>query len=122
MSKTGVKRSFVLLLSLWAAGLVFASPADAQNLSKGWWVIVASMPATDTRRMGADAQHFTAAAARCGFTTFNDFSNKFRGFQPGYNVFVIGAFPSQPAARQALSQLQPCLPGSYIKFGEYLGE
>ena len=33
MSKTGVKRSFVLLLSLWAAGLVFASPADALNLS-----------------------------------------------------------------------------------------
>ena len=42
-----------------------------------------------------------ATARRCGVRLFNDFSGKFRSFNPSVNVFVIGA---------------------YVKYGEHLGE
>ena len=63
-----------------------------------------------------------AAARRCGAETFNDLSSKFKGFAPGYNVFVIGAFASKPQAEAKLQSVKPCFPQAYLKQGEHLGE
>jgi hypothetical protein len=117
-----MKHSIALLLSMFLSFAQFASPCGAQPLDKGWWVVIASMPADDASRMLADFEHFTTAAQRCGFKMFNDFSNKFVGFQPGYNVFVVGAYPSRAGAERARNELLPCLPNSYVKYAEYLGE
>ncbi|MCB5173658.1 SPOR domain-containing protein [Microvirga lenta] len=95
---------------------------DEAPLDEGWWVIVASIPETDTGRMGDDSVRFTAAGKRCGYTVFNDFSWKFKGFAPGYNVFVIGAYQSSAEAKQVAVAVEKCLPGAYVKYGRYVGE
>jgi SPOR domain len=105
-----------LTLFLSAAGLVVAQQAS------GWWVVIASFSAENTLAMAAEFQQVNAAAARCGLRVFNDFSAKFRGFRTGYNVFVIGPYPSRDAAIDALTVTKRCVPGAYVKYGEYLGE
>lgn len=102
--------------------LAFAAPAAAGDLFKGWWVVVAAYPLDPPARQSADAQRVEAAARRCGARTFNDESAKFRGFRPGVNVFVIGAFASRDLADAKARAVQPCFPGAYVKFGEHLGE
>jgi hypothetical protein len=95
--------------------------ALAQQVDDGWWVIVGSFPET-SERMEADFERVNAAAGRCGFATFNDFSGKFEGFAPGYNVFVIGAYASKADAEGVLRLVRPCVPDAYLKRGRYLGE
>lgn len=114
--------SFAFLPWIFASCALAASLADAQTLDKGWWVVIASMPANDPGRMHVNSERFTAAAQRCGFDAFNDFSSKFVGFRPGYNVFVVGPYPSRAGAESARASLLPCAPNSYVKYGEYLGE
>jgi SPOR domain len=105
-----------LILFLSATG-----PAVAQQAS-GWWVVIASFSAENTSAMAAEFEQVNAAAARCGLRAFNDFSAKFRGFRPGYNVFVIGPYPSHSDANNALATAKRCIPAAYVKYGEYLGE
>jgi hypothetical protein len=105
-----------LTLFLSATGLVVAQQPS------GWWVVIASFSAEKTLAMAAEFEQVNAAAARCGLRAFNDFSAKFRGFRPGYNVFVIGPYPSRRAAIDALTVTKRCVPGAYLKYGEYFGE
>ena len=58
--------------------LVITSAAIAQQ-SSGWWVIIGSFSAENTPAMSVEFRQVTAAAARCGLQSFNDFSSKFRG-------------------------------------------
>ena len=71
--------------------------------------------------MAGDRARVEAAAARCGFRTFNDFSEKF-GFAPGYNAFVIGAYPARGDADGIAAVVRKCIPDAYVKFGKYAGE
>ncbi len=126
-SATNEERQMLLqyarvLLVASAAFLCAANPAPAKNLDKGWWVIVASFPTEPYQRMQSDSEAVRAAAARCGVKTFNDFSGKFRGFAPGYNVFVLGAYPSKTHANDIANAVRRCFEGAYVKYGEYLGE
>jgi hypothetical protein len=95
--------------------------ASSEQLNSGWWVVVASFPEPDERSAHA-YDWVKAAAASCGVRTFNDFSAKFLGFQPGYNVFVVGAFASRRRADGVKNSIEKCFPGAYVKYGKYLGE
>lgn len=57
-----------------------------------------------------------------GAQPFNDHSQKFRGFAPGFNVFVVGAYAGRGEADRKAADLRRCFPGAYVKFGAYLGE
>jgi len=96
--------------------------APAQALDQGWWVIVGTFPNEPPERQQRDYETVRAAAARCHLDTFNDLSAKFRGFAPGFNVFVIGAFASLTAADRLAREARRCFPDAYVKYGEYLGE
>ncbi len=72
--------------------------------------------------MQRDFETVNAAAAQCRVRTFNDFSGKFRGFAPGYNVFVLGAYAAQAEAERVAKAVRGCFEGAYVKYGEYLGE
>ena len=121
-SGTDLLRQFrggVLILAF-ASGL--GGFAHAQQLNKGWWVIVGTCPTEPWQRMATDSQRVNAAASRCDVETFNDFSATFRGFTPGYNVFVMGAFATRGKAEDAVRAVGRCFPEAYVRYGECLGE
>lgn len=62
-----------------------------------------------------------ARAAYCELQTYNDLSMKFRGFEPGYNVFVVGPFALRASADSATVAARRCFPGAYVKYAEYFG-
>lgn len=112
-----------MLSRICAAIIAFApAPALAQQVDDGWWVVVGSFPEAAESSMQRDHERVNEAAGRCGFTTFNDFSGKFTGFRPGYNVFVIGAYASKSDADAVLRLVRPCMLDAYLKQGRYLGE
>jgi hypothetical protein len=117
-----LRRLFSLAFLLAAISAISAPPASAQELNKGWWVVVGAFPTDPPQRQRADVMRMNAAARRCGVRLFNDFSGKFRGFNPGVNVFVIGAYASRSRAQAMQAVAQPCFPGAYVKYGEHLGE
>ena len=110
----------------WTVGLLcvalLATAAAAQQRSAGWWVVVGSFPTEPPARMLNDLRRVEAAAARCGFRTFNDHSSKFSGFKPGYNVFVIGAYRSRADAEHVRAGVRSCFPTAYLRQGNYAGE
>lgn len=113
------------ILALTLAFVLFfcsVSASIAKELNKGWWVILGSFPTEPYQRMQSDSDAVNAAAARCGVHAFNDFSSKFRGFKPGYNVFVLGAYSSRAHANSVASTVRECFEEAYAKYGEYLGE
>lgn len=101
-----------------------ALPLDQRrNNNDGWWVVLSTGSDSPNRRdNGGDLVDRTAK--RCGIRTFNDLSEKFRGFKPGYNVFVLLGSPygSKEVAEKNREIIKMCFPDSYIKFGQYLGE
>jgi hypothetical protein len=110
----------IVLAAALAAALISSAPG--RELDKGWWVIVGSFPTEPAERMREDFDRINAAAAPCGRKTFNDFSGKFRGFAPGFNVFVIGAFATRREADGVAEAVSKCFPGAYVKYGDYAGE
>jgi hypothetical protein len=111
------------MIALVAAAVIgMAAPGFARQLDKGWWVVVGSFPTEPAERMKSDFDRINAAVAPCGQKTFNDFSGKFRGFAPGFNVFVIGAFASRAEADRIALAVRKCIPGAYVKYGDYAGE
>lgn len=115
-------RETILALS---CGLLLAANALAAGIESdaGWWVVLGAFADPDlSNPREASITKLKAAAARCGFEPFNDFSNKFRCFAPGYDVVTLGAFASKSKALAVLRAVERCVPGAYIKFGSYLGE
>jgi hypothetical protein len=100
-------------------------PAPGQNaeiLNTGWWVVVGAFPTEPAARQSTDFARMQSLGARCNLMPFNDFSGKFRGFTPDYNVFVLGAYDSKERATDMLQLAQACYPDAFIKYAEYLGE
>ena len=108
-------------ICLTLASLVLGTAAFAEQ-GTGWYVVVGSFPEDNTARMAGDVQRISATMAKCGLTTFNDFSGKFRGFRPGFNVFVVGPYPRQDDANATVAVAKKCMPDAYVKYGEYVGE
>lgn len=104
------------------AALLASACFPALALDRGWWVVVASFPEEPWERQSADLAATTRKAARCGLKVFNDLSGKFRGFAPGSNVFVVGAFATKARALEQLRAAQRCFPDAYVKQGRHLGE
>jgi hypothetical protein len=94
-------KAHVLLIALVSISL--GVPASAKALDKGWWIVVGSFPIEPSERL----KKVHNAAAPCRIEIFNDFSAKFRGFAPGYNSFVMGAFASQGEAAIMLATAAP---------------
>lgn len=93
-----------------------AAASGAPN-QKGWWISLGSFSPGNA----AAFQIVNSAAARCGLHTFNDVSDNFVGFQPGYNVFVVGPYMARVDAEQMLQVAKTCFPDAYLKYGEYTG-
>ena len=115
-------RFAVIALTILAAG-----PAIARGLHTSfeapWWIVVGSFSNPDSSNFQAKAVRAASAAIRrCGLEPFNDFSMKFAGFQPGYDVVVVGGYSSREDASAALALLRPCVPGAFVKAGRHLGE
>lgn len=110
------------ILFILAALFVAAAPAPSLALDKGWWVIVGAFPAEPPERQKTDYDRMNAAAKPCRLPLFNDLSGKFRGFAPGLNVFVVGAYASKAQAQSKARAARRCFPGAYVKFGDYAGE
>ena len=89
---------------------------------QGWWIVVGSFSAANTPAMAGEFRAVNDALARCGLHTFNDLSNKFAGFRPGFNVFVVGPYRTRGEARRILQVAKTCAPGASLKYGEYAGE
>jgi len=84
-----------LLLAIAAIFLPIDIPS-AWALDHGYWVVVGNLPLgryTDPAQEAIEAR-----AARCGFKTFNDASEKF-GFQSGFESFVLGAYSTRAEAK-----------------------
>ncbi len=112
-----------LRIALACLALLAAAPAEARPLFRGWWVVLASYPLEPWERQAQDAARVATKARACGATTFNDFSAKFKGFEPGVNVFVVsGAFATRRQAERKLATMRPCFPEAYVKKGWHLGE
>jgi len=119
-----VMKVAVVHLCALAAILTSASSPRAQTSFDGrWWIVVASFQNPDSN--GNNVASIRRAARQveaCGVSAFNDWSWKFQGFQPGYDVVVVGGFRDKSAADRALARVLPCVPEAYVKAGRYRGE
>ena len=84
-------------------------------------MVVGSFPADPPARQKPDLDRVMGAAQVCGVRPFNDLSEKFVGFQPRLNVFVLGAY-SRSEAERAQATARRCFPSAYLKQARYLGE
>ncbi|PLX37573.1 MAG: SPOR domain-containing protein [Hyphomicrobiales bacterium] len=107
-----------------AAGfaLLAGATANAQQLDEGWWIVLGSFPTEPWERQASDLETMHLKARPCRLEPFNDFSAKFEGFRPGYNVFVVGAYASKGEAQNKLLMVRSCFADAYVKYGRYLGE
>ena len=88
----------------------------ADQLDAGWWVVLATVP-TDQ-----DVQETVRNLEACRLRPFNDFSSKFAGFAPGFQVVVDGAYATRSEAESVRSAASRCAPDAYVKRARYLGE
>ncbi len=102
----------------WTGQAAAAAPVTriADQLDAGWWVVLATVPA-DT-----DVQASVRKFEDCGLHPFNDFSSKFDGFKPGFQVVVDGAYGTRSEAESVRSAASGCAPDAYVKRARYLGE
>lgn len=99
-----------------AASLFCATPAPAQSLSRGWFIIAGSYPYKYPGEALANAARVRAAAQRCGIALEPNWtSDDFQGLRPGYSVQAVGAFRTRARALHALAILRPCVPDAFIK-------
>ena len=98
--------------------------ALATTQDKDWWIILANFKicgseACNSREHRAQIER---QAQKCQFKIFNDFSMKFSGFSPGYEVYVVDEVFTKHKAQIALKNVKNCFPNAYIKHGIYIGE
>jgi hypothetical protein len=100
--------------SRWLGG--DASVRQVADSDSGWWVVLATAAAD------ADVQATVQRLQACGLQPFNDFSGKFAGFRPGFQVVVDGPYATRREAEAARSAASRCAPEAYLKWARYLGE
>lgn len=98
--------------------------ALAASQDKGWWIILANFKicgseACNSREHRAQIER---QAQKCQIKVFNDFSMKFTGFSPGYEVYVVDETVTLAEAQKTLKNIKKCFPEAYIKHGDYSGE
>lgn len=111
----------VISLALFAA-LIATTALSEEESETGWWIVIASFRNDGAARNDSSIRLASQQVARCGLRAFNDFSSKFSGFQSGYDVVVVGAYPVRSSADRYLRQVQRCVPSAYLKEATYLGE
>lgn len=98
----------------------------ASDLESGWWVILGSIDVSSdyivTSTVLQKQQVIEAAANRCGFKAFTDFSMKFAGMAPGYNILVLGPRNERLEAEKIAQSVRRCVPDAYVKRTSYAGE
>lgn len=87
-----------------------------------WWVIVHSEPNPDNRDTGPANARANDALAPCRFEAFSDWSAKWRGFQPGFSVSVLGPYHAQEEAEKVRRAASACVPDANVRQGTYAGE
>jgi hypothetical protein len=103
--------------------LVAAEAAQAgEELNEGWWIVAGSFRQGGADRNDASIAKASAGLRRCGFRPFNDFSAKFAGFAPGFDVVVTGPYTERAGADAIMERVQRCVPSAYVKNARYLGE
>ncbi len=103
--------------------LVLAPAARAATPTGPYWIVAGSFSDPDYTQVQYEAvRQASAAVTRCGLEPFNDFSGKFIGFTEGFDVVVVGGYPSRAAAERDLARLRPCVPTADIRKGTYAGE
>ena len=119
-------RGFLTLALLALAGPVQAQPMHGVPLAdEGWWVVLGSFGnsgGSGSRAADAAVARVRRQAQSCGESPFNDVSEKFSGFAPGFDVSVLGAYPTRARAEAARSRVGACVPGAYIRRARYAGE
>lgn len=88
----------------------------------GWWVIVGSERNPDNRDTGPANARVNDALAPCRFEAFSDWSAKWRGFQPGFSVSVLGPYHAQEEAEKVRRAASACVPDANVRQGTYAGE
>ena len=99
-----------------------SSASAFEELNEGWWIVAGSFRQSGVDRNDQRIKATSQQLTRCGFRPFNDFSDKFAGFSPGYDVVVTGPYSFRAEAAAVLAHARRCAPASYIKGGRYLGE
>jgi hypothetical protein len=111
--------------------MALAAPAEAQTMRgvplahEGWWVVLGSFDndgGRGSRAADAAIAKVRRQAQSCGESPFNDTSMKFSGFAPGYEVSVLGAYPTRARVEAVLARVEACVPGAYIRRARYAGE
>lgn len=86
----------------------------------GYWVVLGSLSIeADKSLWEKSGRAVQANARRCGIDPFDDYSDKFDGFVPGYDVFVVGPFTTKGAALAVRDDARECIPDAYVKYGDY---
>lgn len=89
---------------------------------EGYWVVLGSLSIEADRALWeASGRQVQANAARCGVLPFDDYSDRFIGFEPGYDVFVVGPYSRKEKAAAVRARMLDCIPDAYIKHGLYTG-
>ena len=113
------------------AALALAAPVQAQPMrgvplaDDGWWVVLGSFgnnAESGSRAADAAVARVRRQAQACGESPFNDVSEKFSGLAPGFEVSVLGAYPTRARAQAVLARVDACVPGAYIRRARYAGE
>jgi hypothetical protein len=113
----------VLWLCMQESLVPMAYAAATPPIGPGWWVVLTIVPVENPDRKLSDPGRIRSAARRCGnFTVFSEPSSKFREFQPGYNIFVVGSFAASRVAEKTRTSLMKCFPNVFVKYGEFVGE
>ena len=119
-------RVVVILARLGLAGPLQAQPMRGVPLAEdGWWVVLGSFGihgGSGHRAADAAVVRVRRQARACGKQPFNDDSATFSGFAPGYEVSVLGAYPTRARAEVALSRIAACVPGASLRRARYAGE
>lgn len=115
---------FKFIFHIYLVIMTINNSALAASQDKGWWVILANFEicgseACNSREHRAQIER---QAQKCQFKIFNDFSMKFSGFSPGYEVYVVDDVFTTTKAKTALKKIKKCFPDAYIKYSHYSGE
>jgi hypothetical protein len=102
-------KKLALILSL------LSTPAMAQSLPGGWFVIAGSYPYRAPEGAALNSARVRSEAARCGFAVRNMNSDVLLGTRPGMIVQAIGGYAHRADAERALIVMRKCVPDAYVK-------
>jgi hypothetical protein len=97
--------------------LLASTPAFAQSLTSGWFVILGSYPAARGRAEALNTERVMMEARRCGLSPVEGGSNTFVGMRPGLVMQFVGGYRSRVQAEAARTVVRRCLPDAVVRPG-----